>query len=471
MTRASLVCVIAIAACSAQEPIATLDHQRSPARARTPRAADAPATPAPAAAAAPVAAATLFERLGGRGAIEAVVNDFVGRTTTDPRIKERFFNTDAAHLEAMLVEQVCQATGGPCAYSGRDMRTTHGGMELVEEEWNALVEDLVAALDTFSVPEREKGELLGALGGMKPDVVAPAGSLRPLPRRGLARATRLAAHLAPRPRELVRLAVQAGGRGQRSYAEQLFTRAELITGPRALAAAAPVFRHGAPPRVTTPPQKVASSTPQPTGGVGSSDEEDDPARAAQPSSLEGTVLSGGEPLRGLGVVMLTPVGRPARRRTPKERVIEQRGRVFAPHVMAVPVGSTISFPNFDPFFHNVFSLSASAAFDLGLYPSGATREVTFRKEGIVRLGCNLHASMAGYVIVVSAPHYAVTDEAGVFAFRRLAPGTYRMRAWGEGSAAPTETRIVIGPGVNRAAVPLTAATAVDRNPNKFGEAR
>ncbi|HUS64609.1 MAG TPA: hypothetical protein VMZ28_08715 [Kofleriaceae bacterium] len=472
MTRASLACVIAIAACSAQEPIATLDHQRSPARAHTPRAAVEPAAQAAAAAAAPAAAAaSLFDRLGGLAAIQAVVADFVGRTTTDPRIKERFFNTDAAHLQKMLVEQVCQATGGPCSYSGHDMRTTHGGMELVDEEWNALVEDLVAALDAFSVPDREKGELLGALGGMKPEVVAPAGSLRPLPRRGLARAARLAAHVAPRARELLRLAVEAGRRGQRSYAEQLFTRAELLTGPRALAAAAPVFRHGAPPRVTTPPDKVASSTPQPTGAVGSSDEEEDAARGAQLSSLEGAVLSGGEPLRGLGVVMLTPIGRPARRRTPKQRVIEQRGRVFAPHVMAVPVGSTISFPNFDPFFHNVFSLSASAAFDLGLYPSGATREVTFRKEGIVRLGCNLHSSMAGYVIVVSAPHYAVTGADGAFAFRRLAPGTYRMQAWGEGSAAPTESRIVIGPGVNRASIPLAAATAVDRNPNKFGEAR
>jgi len=78
-------------------------------------------------------ATSLYQRLGGLPAIEAVVNDFVRRTTSDPRIKERFFNTDAAHLKKMLAEQVCAATGGPCTYSGRDMGAAHGGMEIVEE--------------------------------------------------------------------------------------------------------------------------------------------------------------------------------------------------------------------------------------------------------------------------------------------------------------------------------------------------
>ena len=103
MTRASFLFVIAIAGCSAQEPIATLDHGRSPAAGRAPRMADAPAARATPAAEAPAAPPSLFDRLGGLPAIESVVVDFVGRTTTDPRIKERFFNTDAAPLRKMLV--------------------------------------------------------------------------------------------------------------------------------------------------------------------------------------------------------------------------------------------------------------------------------------------------------------------------------------------------------------------------------
>ncbi|HEU5055990.1 MAG TPA: hypothetical protein VFU21_05675 [Kofleriaceae bacterium] len=432
-------------------------------------ATGAPPAAAPTAPAAP-ADRSLYERLGGMPAIEAVVADFVGRTTTDPRIKERFFATDAVHLKKMLAEQVCAATGGPCRYSGRDMKVTHGGMEIVEAEWDALVEDLVAALDRFQVPEREKGELLGALAGMKDQVLAPARELVPVPEARLAPAAALAAGLEDaRARELMAMAVAAAGRGQRSYAEQLFSRAELRVGPRALAPVAAVFRAEAPPRITTPTRTMPADTPpQPKGAVGNSDEDDPRARAK--SSLTGTIKLDGAPLDGMGVVMLEPVSGRYKRRTKKRRVIEQRGREFAPHVMAVPVGSTISFPNFDPYFHNVFSLSSAAAFDLGLYPTGEAREVTFGKEGIVRLGCNLHSKMAAFIIVVSAPHYAVTDASGGFAFRRLAPGRYKVKAWSERSAAPSVSEVVIEPGPNRLALTLDAA-APPSNPDKFGRPR
>src|SRR5690349_8851565 len=90
---------------------------------------------------------TLFERLGGMPAIKAVVEEFVNRTTTDPRIKHRFFNTDAENLKKLLAEFVCYATGGGCTYTGRDMATAHAGMDLVDEEFGALVENLSGALD------------------------------------------------------------------------------------------------------------------------------------------------------------------------------------------------------------------------------------------------------------------------------------------------------------------------------------
>lgn len=114
---------------------------------------------------------SLYERLGGKGAITSVVDDFVGRCAADSRINGKFARTDIARLKANLVDQVCEATGGPCTYSGRDMRTTHDGMSVTGGEFDALVADLVATLDKFGVGEAEKGELLSALSPMRSDIV------------------------------------------------------------------------------------------------------------------------------------------------------------------------------------------------------------------------------------------------------------------------------------------------------------
>jgi hemoglobin len=114
---------------------------------------------------------SLYDRLGGKEAITAVVDDFVGRVAQDTRINQRFANTDIPNLKRLLVEQICQATGGPCQYTGRDMKTAHKGMNITEDEFNALVEDLKGALAKFNVGDKEQSELLGALGGMKGDIV------------------------------------------------------------------------------------------------------------------------------------------------------------------------------------------------------------------------------------------------------------------------------------------------------------
>jgi hemoglobin len=118
-----------------------------------------------------MASPSLYERLGGKPAITAVVDDFVGNVASDTRINQRFAGADIPRLKARLVDQVCEATGGPCKYTGASMRDAHKGMKITEAEFNALVEDLTKSLDKFKVPAREKGELLGALGGMKADIV------------------------------------------------------------------------------------------------------------------------------------------------------------------------------------------------------------------------------------------------------------------------------------------------------------
>jgi hemoglobin len=467
MKTGLVVCLAFVACGSPPKNTAAVESPASseaPAVAATPAAAETtPAEPAP-------APKSLFERLGGLDAITAVVDDFVGRTTSDARIKDRFFNTDPVHLKKMLVELVCMATGGPCTYSGRDMATTHAGMDLVDDEFGALVENLKGTLDKFNVPAKEQGELLGALAGMKPQIVVAADKLKPIPAADLAKVTALAEKMKDkRTQELLAMAVTAGGRGQRSYAEQLFTRAEMITGAAALASVSGTFRSGAPPRIATALRTLPANTaPQPVS-VGNSDAEE-PVKKPERGSLQGMLKIDGKGPEALGVVMLWPQ-KAGKKRTPKQRVIEQRGKAFEPHVMAVPVGSTVSFPNFDTVYHNVFSLSKNKAFDLGMYKNGQTRDVTFDKPGIVRLGCNLHASMSAFLIVVDAPHYAVVGPDGAFAFKSLAPGKYKVQAWTERSGEPMTSEIVVGVGANTKDLDLKAAGGAAILPDKFGTSR
>lgn len=114
---------------------------------------------------------SLYDRLGGKGAITAVVDTFVGNVGGDKRINGFFATTDLGKLKMHLVNQICEATGGPCKYTGRTMKQTHAGMGIDDAAFNALVEDLVKALDHHKVGKTEKDELLGILGPMKSDIV------------------------------------------------------------------------------------------------------------------------------------------------------------------------------------------------------------------------------------------------------------------------------------------------------------
>ncbi|MBI5108240.1 MAG: group 1 truncated hemoglobin [Rhodocyclales bacterium] len=114
---------------------------------------------------------TLYERLGGKAALQAVVGELWNNVAADARINGRFKTTQPEAFGGQLVEFLCQASGGPCQYQGKDMKTAHTGMKLTEAEFNALAEDTTKALTKFKVPAKEQGEVIGMLASLKGDVV------------------------------------------------------------------------------------------------------------------------------------------------------------------------------------------------------------------------------------------------------------------------------------------------------------
>jgi hemoglobin len=123
------------------------------------------------AAARPVDPNSLYARLGGRDAIAAVMDDFVNRMAKDRRIGKRFAKTDAPALKAKLTDQLCEASGGPCKYAGKDMKAAHTGMKITNAEWNATGNHMIAAMRAKGVKPKEQQEVMAALGGMKGDIV------------------------------------------------------------------------------------------------------------------------------------------------------------------------------------------------------------------------------------------------------------------------------------------------------------
>lgn len=110
----------------------------------------------------------------------------------------------------------------------------------------------------------------------------------------------------------------------------------------------------------------------------------------------------------------------------------QKNRTFTPHLLVVPVGSQVVFPNQDPFYHNVFSLFDGKRFDLGLYEAGSTRSVSFSRVGVSYIFCNIHPEMSAVVVALSTPLYAIADATGTFVVPNVPEGDYELRAWVEG---------------------------------------
>jgi plastocyanin len=117
--------------------------------------------------------------------------------------------------------------------------------------------------------------------------------------------------------------------------------------------------------------------------------------------------------------------------TPSHAEIRQRDEIFVPRVVAVTVGSTVDFPNDDPIYHNVFSLSRTRTFDLGRFPKGKSRGERFDKPGIVKVFCQIHSHMSATVMVLDHPWFAMPDEQGMFNISGVPPGTHAITAWHE----------------------------------------
>jgi plastocyanin len=109
----------------------------------------------------------------------------------------------------------------------------------------------------------------------------------------------------------------------------------------------------------------------------------------------------------------------------------QKQKKFLPHVLAVPLGSEVEFPNHDPFFHNVFSMYRGERFDLGLYEAGVSRNVRFDKPGVSFVFCNIHPNMIAYVVALNTPYFAVSDAQGKISISDVPPGRYRVDVWYE----------------------------------------
>jgi plastocyanin len=149
---------------------------------------------------------------------------------------------------------------------------------------------------------------------------------------------------------------------------------------------------------------------------------------------------GGGHAAGNVIVWLTPEGNAA---TPTELSTAQRPRLiqrnksFDPHVLVVPVGSVVAFPNRDPFFHNVFSLFDGKRFDLGLYEAGSSRDVHFDKAGVSYIFCNIHPEMSAVVVALDTPYFGVSDSRGQVVIPNVPSGRYELKVWYEAGLPET----------------------------------
>lgn len=159
--------------------------------------------------------------------------------------------------------------------------------------------------------------------------------------------------------------------------------------------------------------------------------------------------------------------------TPGKFTLLQQGKMFTPHLLIVPTGSSVAFPNADPFFHNVFSLFDGQRFDLGLYEAGSSRSVVFSREGVSYIFCNIHSEMSAVVISLSTPFYGLGDAKGVFHIDDVPDGEYELHIWIEGqkqhSLNQLTRRVQVSGGSTDLGVLHSGSPEESTHLNKFGK--
>ena len=176
------------------------------------------------------------------------------------------------------------------------------------------------------------------------------------------------------------------------------------------------------------------------------------------------------------VVWLEPLaGSPPLAATAGAARMVQKEKTFTPHVLPIRVGTTVDFPNFDPIFHNAFSNYNGQLFDVGLYPPGTTRPVRFARPGIVRVFCNIHATMSAVIVVLNTPYFETTQKNGVYQFRDVPPGEYTLRFFHERATQATLDSLARRVTVTEGSVSLPAigisesGYIVISHHNKYGQ--
>ncbi len=182
-------------------------------------------------------------------------------------------------------------------------------------------------------------------------------------------------------------------------------------------------------------------------------------------TVSGVVSGGGQIGPGGTVIWLRRLDGPTPRAVPAQnQIVTQRDKTFLPHVLAVPIGTTVQFRNDDRIYHNVFSIAKPNEFDAGIRATGATYTRTFTHPGVVELLCNIHSTMNAYVLVVDSPLYAKAQASGAFVVHGVAPGRYELSAWHEAASTITRKPITVGA---EGARDVAVSVGGDKRPSPF----
>src|SRR6201996_2282689 len=193
-----------------------------------------------------------------------------------------------------------------------------------------------------------------------------------------------------------------------------------------------------------------------------------PVRKDRETLNAGNVVIWLSPLKPITTISPSPVSQPVYR-------LVQKHKMFTPHLLVVATGTSVQFPNEDPFFHNVFSLFNGKRFDLGLYESGTKRSVRFDREGVSYIFCNIHPEMGAVILALSTPYYGISQDNGTVSIHNVPAGSYRLNIWSESgkiSGLHTTEQIiqVSSELVDLGEITLqTTADPLANHKNKFGE--